>query len=82
MNKVVMLLMLLLLAPAAFAQQPDQALVEKARAEGKVSFYANITAVEPIMNAFTKKYGVHTLVYYELHADMSEAICREKQLKK
>jgi len=58
MNKVAMLLLLLLLAPAAFAQQPDQALVEKAKAEGKVSFYANITAVEPIMNAFTKKYGV------------------------
>ena len=31
---------------------------------------------------FTKKYGVHTLVYYEMHADMTEAIRREKQLKK
>ena len=31
---------------------------------------------------FTKKYGVHTLVYYEMHATMNEAIRREKQLKK
>ena len=31
---------------------------------------------------FTKKYGVHQLVYYELHQDMYSAITREKQLKK
>ena len=31
---------------------------------------------------FTQKYGVHTLVYYELFADMASAITREKQLKK
>ena len=31
---------------------------------------------------FTKKYAVHSLVYFELHADMSAAIAREKQLKK
>ena len=31
---------------------------------------------------FTKQYGVHTLVYYELHASMEQAILREKQLKK
>jgi len=29
-----------------------------------------------------KEYGVHTLVYFELHADMYEAIQREKRLKK
>jgi putative endonuclease len=31
---------------------------------------------------FTKQYGVHTLVYYELHASMAEAIRREKRMKK
>jgi len=31
---------------------------------------------------FTKRYGVHMLVYYEMHASMVEAIEREKQLKK
>ena len=31
---------------------------------------------------FTKKYGVHTLVYYEFFADMASAIMREKQMKK
>ena len=35
-----------------------------------------------LVAGFTKKYGVHTLVYYELHGDMNEAIRRERQLKK
>ena len=34
------------------------------------------------MEEFTKKYGVHNLVYFELHEDMDNAILREKQLKK
>ena len=32
--------------------------------------------------AFTQRYGVHQLVYFELHEEMYEAIVREKQLKK
>ncbi len=35
-----------------------------------------------ITGGFTKKYNVHTLVYYELYEDMVSAITREKQLKK
>jgi len=35
-----------------------------------------------ITGGFTKKYGVHLLVYYELFEDMNSAITREKQLKK
>ena len=31
---------------------------------------------------FTKRYGVHSLVYYELHQEMISAITREKQIKK
>ena len=31
---------------------------------------------------FTRKYGVHTLVYYEWHDDMHSAIVREKRIKK
>ena len=34
------------------------------------------------VDGFTKRYGVHRLVYYELHRDMLSAIEREKQLKK
>ena len=34
------------------------------------------------LDGFTKRYGVHRLVYYELHPDMVSAITREKQLKK
>jgi len=34
------------------------------------------------VDGFTKQYGVHRLVYYELHVDMASAITREKQLKK
>jgi iron(III) transport system substrate-binding protein len=40
------------------AAEPQEALIAKAKAEGKVTFYANITAIEPVMQAFTKKYGV------------------------
>ena len=34
------------------------------------------------VDGFTKKYGIHRLVYYESHGDMLSAIEREKQLKK
>jgi putative endonuclease len=34
-----------------------------------------------LAEGFTKKYGVHLLVYYELHVQMLAAIQREKQLK-
>jgi putative endonuclease len=35
-----------------------------------------------LVEGFTKRYGVHSLAYFELHDDMPEAICREKQIKK
>jgi putative endonuclease len=35
-----------------------------------------------VVEGFTKKYGVHHLVYDEIHGDMMSAITREKQLKK
>jgi len=35
-----------------------------------------------IVEGFTEKYAVHLLVYYELHDSMTEAIQREKQMKK
>jgi len=41
-----------------FAAEPQEALIAKAKAEGKVTFYANITAVEPVMEAFAKKFGM------------------------
>ena len=34
------------------------------------------------IDGFTKQYGVHRLVYYELHTSMIEAIRREKRIKK
>ena len=34
-----------------------------------------------ISEGFTRRYGVHTLVWYEFHATMPEAIAREKNLK-
>jgi len=34
------------------------------------------------IEGFTKKYKVHTLVYYEPHDDIYAAIQREKQIKK
>jgi putative endonuclease len=35
-----------------------------------------------VADGFTKRYGVHRLVYAEFHASIVEAIAREKQLKK
>jgi putative endonuclease len=34
-----------------------------------------------MVEGFTKRYGVHQLVWYELHESMEAAIGREKQLK-
>ena len=34
------------------------------------------------VEGFTKKYGVHMLVYAEFHETMPDAILREKRLKK
>jgi putative endonuclease len=35
-----------------------------------------------MVDGFTKRYAVHTLVWYEVHEIMESAILREKQLKK
>lgn len=35
-----------------------------------------------VVEGFSKKYCVHTLVYFELHEAMDSAMVREKQLKK
>jgi putative endonuclease len=35
-----------------------------------------------LVEGFTKRYGVHCLVYFELHSEMAGAILREKQIKK
>jgi putative endonuclease len=37
---------------------------------------------DDVVEGFTKKYAVHSLVYYELHDDMENAILREKRIKK
>lgn len=34
-----------------------------------------------LTDGFTKKYTVHTLVYYELYSDILHAIAREKKSK-
>jgi putative endonuclease len=34
-----------------------------------------------MVEGFTKRYGVHRLVWYEMHESMESAIGREKQLK-
>ena len=60
----VLTVLLLFLTPCAFAAVPvkgapaGKSQIEKAKAEGKVTFYANMTSVEPVMDAFQKKYGV------------------------
>ena len=43
---------------AAHANAAEKGLLERARGEGRAAFYANITAVEPIMKAFAADTGV------------------------
>ena len=35
-----------------------------------------------LVDGFTKKYKVHSLVYYEIYGNTDDAILREKRLKK
>ncbi len=35
-----------------------------------------------VIESFTKRHGVHLLVWYEVHNDINAAIAREKQIKK
>ncbi len=60
MKKLVIILVsvFFMIPPVLFGAEPQEALIAKAKAEGKVTFYANITAIEPVMEAFTKKFGV------------------------
>ena len=40
------------------------------------------THKQDLIEGFTKRYGVHRLVYYGIHETMDGAILREKRLKK
>ncbi|MDD9901887.1 MAG: GIY-YIG nuclease family protein [Alphaproteobacteria bacterium] len=55
------------------------------------TFYVGVTSDLPkrvwehkrgVIDGFTKKYGVKTLVYYEVFDDAESAIRREKRLKR
>jgi len=35
-----------------------------------------------LVEGFTKRYGVHKLIYYEIYSDIYDAIEREKRMKK
>jgi putative endonuclease len=35
-----------------------------------------------LIEGFTKRYGVHRLVWFEVHGDINEAILREKRIQK
>jgi len=47
-------IMFLIVFMASYSYATDQTLLEKAKAEGKVSFYANITAIQPIMESLPR----------------------------
>ena len=48
-------------------------------ASKRVSRRVKQPVVYILASKFTKQYGVHTLVHFEVHAGMYEAIQREKQ---
>ncbi|MEX1330789.1 MAG: extracellular solute-binding protein [Desulfobacterales bacterium] len=56
MKKVLIILSALILASSVFAADSD--LAQKAKAEGQVSYYANMTAIQPIMDMFNEKTGL------------------------
>lgn len=56
MKRILIIMFCLVFAVSAFAAEND--LVQKAKAEGQVAFYANITAVQPIMDAFNAQTGL------------------------
>ena len=56
MNKLLIALTALLATAQAYAA--ESSLLDRARSEGRAAFYANITAVEPIMKAFAADTGV------------------------
>jgi putative endonuclease len=37
---------------------------------------------EDLVEGFTKRYSIHMLVYYEIFSNVSDAILREKRIKK
>jgi len=53
MRKLAVFLLCVVLVPCAFASD-----LAKAKKDGKANFYANITAVEPIMEAFSAAKGI------------------------
>jgi len=57
MKKLFIILLALILVPSAFAADSD--LLQKAKAEGQVSFYANMTAIQPIMDVFNSQTGLN-----------------------
>ncbi len=58
MKKWIVLVVLILCASPSASAAAGQPLADMAKAEGKVTFYANITSVEPILEDFGKRYGV------------------------
>lgn len=56
MKKLLIILSTLILVSSAFAADSD--LVQKAKAEGEVSFYANMTAIQTIMDVFNTQTGI------------------------
>ena len=56
----------------------------------KGTLYAGVTSdlvqriwqhKQDMVEGFTKRYGVHSLVWFEMHESMDQAITREKQIK-
>jgi len=56
MKRLLIILSVLILVSPVFAADSD--LAQKAKAEGQVSFYANMTAIQPIMDVFNAQTGL------------------------
>lgn len=72
------------------ARQPKQPAIYIVASQRNGTLHVGVTSDLPkrvfqhrnkIVPGFTARYGCTRLVYFELHADMTAAITREKQIK-
>ena len=77
--------------PLLWGDMPEQPAVYILASKRNGTLYVGVTGdlvrrvwehKQDLLEGFTRRYRVHQLVYFELHADMAEAILRERRIKK
>ena len=64
-----------------FISWPANAMAHYTSELPRISSKVSGNTKNDVVEGFTKRYGVHTLVWYEIHSTMESAITREKAIK-